>query len=85
MIMPNHFGRDSELRIRTRMAEGAAALEYSFFTAPYKIAKPFYDGNKKMTNIMVMSASAGIMEGDCYRISVELGEGIQNGAAGTVL
>lgn len=75
MTMPNQFGQDSVLKIKTKIRNGITVLEDVFFTAPYKIAKPFYDEGNKIMNIMVMSASAGIMEGDCYRVDVELGAG----------
>ncbi len=71
--MSNNFGKDSELYIKTRAVNGITILEDSFFTAPYKIAKPFLNEKRRLMNIMVMSASAGIMEGDCYRVSVKLG------------
>lgn len=73
MTMSNNFGKDSELYIKAKAVNGITTLEDSFFTAPYKIAKPFFNENKRLMNILVMSASAGIMEGDCYRVNVELG------------
>lgn len=48
-------------------------LKDYFFTAPFKIAKPFLDEKTGVLNIIIMSASAGIMEGDCYRTRLELG------------
>jgi urease accessory protein len=82
MTMPNHFGKDSELYIRAGAVNGKTILEDSFFTAPYKIAKPFYNENRRLMNIMVMSASAGIMEGDCYRVNVKLGEAARTALLG---
>ena len=75
MTMSSNFGRDSELYIKTKSAGGVTILEDSYFTAPYKIAKPFYINGSNVMNVMVMCASAGIMEGDCYRVNIELGEG----------
>lgn len=74
IIMINKFGKDSKLYIKAKVTNGVTMLEDSFFTAPYKIAKPFFDDTKGIMNIMVMAASAGIMEGDCYRINIELGD-----------
>lgn len=71
--MSNNFGKDSELYIKTKAVNGVTMLEDSFFTAPYKIAKPFFDDTKGVMNIVVMSASAGIMEEDYYRMHIELG------------
>ena len=73
--MANSFGKDSELHIKTRVSNGTTILEDSFFTAPYKVAKPFFNHDRNLMNIVVMSASAGIMEGDCYRVNVSLGAG----------
>ena len=73
--MQNSFGRDSELYIKTRVADGVTVLEDSFFTAPFKIAKPLYDDTGRIMNVIIMSASAGIMEGDRYKINVDLGKG----------
>ncbi|HWP96539.1 MAG TPA: urease accessory protein UreD [Syntrophomonadaceae bacterium] len=70
----NRFGRDSELFIKTRAANGVTLVADSFFTAPYKIAQPFYDADTRILNLVLMSASAGVMEGDCYRIKVHLGQ-----------
>lgn len=74
-MMVNKFGRDSELYIKAKNLNGMTFLEDSFFTAPFKIAKPFSDEKNGVMNIIIMSASAGIMEGDCYRIKLELGAG----------
>ncbi|TEB15312.1 Urease accessory protein UreH [Pelotomaculum sp. FP] len=74
-MMVNKFGRDSELYIKAKMDSGLTCLEDYYFTAPFKIAKPFFDEKKGIMNMIVMSASAGIMEGDCYRIRLELGAG----------
>jgi len=73
--MINKFGQDSELHIKAKNINGRTCLEDYFFTAPYKIAKPFWDEKKGLMSIIIMSASAGIMEGDCYRTRVELGAG----------
>lgn len=69
----NKFGRESELFIRTSVRDGITRLTDTFFTAPYKISRPFYDSGSIVLNVILMSASAGIMEGDCYRINVHLG------------
>ncbi len=73
-MMVNKFGRDSELYVKAKTIKGMTCLEDYFFTAPFKIAKPFFN-EKGMMKIIIMSASAGIMEGDCYQIRVELGAG----------
>lgn len=62
----------SKLYIRTKNFNGRTILNDSFFTSPIKIAKPFYQSN--YTEIMMMSASAGILEGDFYDINIYLEE-----------
>ena len=54
----------SNLFIRAEKCGGATVISDSSFTAPIKIAKPFYRDN--YTEIMMMTASAGLLEGDCY-------------------
>lgn len=73
--MVNKFGRDSEIYIKAKNNKGFTSLDDCYFTAPCKIAKPFFNEENGMMNIIVMSASAGIMEGDCYHTKVELGVG----------
>ena len=41
------------------------------FSAPIKAAKPFYRDN--YTEVMMMTASAGLLDGDRYDISIEVG------------
>ncbi len=60
--------------MKTMERDGITGIEESYFTAPYKIAKPFYSHDRKVMNIMVMSASAGIMEGDRYQMDLNLGK-----------
>ncbi len=73
--MSNNFGRDSVLYIKAKAVDGITILADSFFTAPYKIAKPFFSETNSVLNIVLMSASAGIMEEDCYQIKINLGSG----------
>lgn len=71
----NKFGRESVLSVKTKLSGNITIVEDSYFTAPLKIAKPFYDYQNNMANIMLMTASAGIMEGDFYNINMEIGTG----------
>lgn len=73
--MTNNFGKESLLFVKTKLSNNITVIEDSYFTAPYKIAKPFYDYEENMANLMIMCASAGIMEGDCYKIDMVIGEG----------
>lgn len=62
-----------KLYIKTALREGKTVLEDCFFTAPFKVAKPFYSGD--FAEIMIMQASAGILEGDSHEIKIEIGKG----------
>lgn len=63
----------SRLFLKAEHRNGKTAVTDSFFTAPIKIAKPFYCGN--YTEVMMMTASAGILEGDFYDIEVQVAAG----------
>lgn len=71
--MINMFGSESRLYIKTVLSNNRTVVEDSYFTAPFKIVKPFYNNDRNMAEIMVMSASAGVMEGDCYSTEIEVG------------
>jgi len=70
--MKNKFGKESRLYIKARELDGKTYIQDSYFTAPFKIAKPFFEGDDELMSLMIMSSSAGVMEGDTYRIDVEL-------------
>lgn len=75
--MDNRFGRQSVLILETELKEGKTKLKDSFFTSPFKIAKPFYNVPGNIIGLCIMNASAGILEGDAYKIEVTLGENSQ--------
>lgn len=70
----NQFGRTSEVLIRTGSREGVTELEDVYFTAPYKVMHPFSRG-KGWKEIMIMSVSAGTMEGDRQSCRMKIGSG----------
>ncbi|MGN0600886.1 MAG: urease accessory protein UreD [Oscillospiraceae bacterium] len=58
----------SILKLTAENRNGRTVITYTEFTAPLKIANPFYrDG---YTEVMMMAASAGILEGDAYDIEI---------------
>lgn len=71
--MDNKFVKTSELNIICGEKNGATYIKDSFFIAPFKIMKPFLYGTKGI-KIMILSASAGIMEGDRQNINIEAEE-----------
>lgn len=58
----------SILKLTAENRNGRTVITDTQFTAPLKIANPFYrDGH---TEVMMMAASAGILEGDFYDIEI---------------
>lgn len=62
----------SRLYLKAENLKDRTVISDCFFTAPIKIAKPFY--YKNHTEIMMMAASAGILDGDFYDIELEVCE-----------
>ncbi|MGN0592170.1 MAG: urease accessory protein UreD [Ruminococcus sp.] len=60
----------SRLFLKAENIHGRTVISDSFFTAPIKIAKPFYYDS--VTEVMMMAASAGILEGDFYDIEIQV-------------
>ncbi|MGN0355652.1 MAG: urease accessory protein UreD [Muricoprocola sp.] len=72
--MENKFGRVSEVRLETELREDKVILSDVYFTAPFKVMQPFYLRPDYM-QVMVLSASAGIMEGDIQQFFLRVKEG----------
>jgi len=71
----NYFGKTSRLNIASKNEDGITVLKEASFTAPFKVMQPFYpQGERGIMQVMALSASAGIMEGDRQEISIEAGE-----------
>ncbi|MGN0183008.1 MAG: urease accessory protein UreD, partial [Candidatus Ornithomonoglobus sp.] len=62
-----------KLYIETSCANGRTVVSDSSFTAPFKITKPFYNGDT--AEIMIMQASAGILEGDSHELEFNVRSG----------
>lgn len=62
----------SILKITAEYKNGRTVITDSEFTAPLKIALPFYRSN--CTEVMMMAASAGILEGDVYDMKITVRE-----------
>ncbi len=63
----------SRLFICAENKGGRTVMTDSFFSAPIKIAKPFYRGS--FTEIIMMTASAGMLDGDIYDIEIIVKKG----------
>ncbi len=69
-LVNNKFGKKSELHVKAVQEHGKTRLEDCCFTAPFKVMSPFYDEQNRMS-LMLISVSAGIMEGDTQDIRIE--------------
>ena len=70
----NQFGKLSKILLRAKAEDGKTFLEDVYFTAPFKIMRPFPRENGGI-RVMQMAASAGIMEGDCQELEFDIGTG----------
>ena len=70
----NQFGKVSQLSLTAAARNGRTYLEDVYFTAPYKMMRPFEkeDGG---IQVMPLCASAGIMKGDVQRFEYNVGTG----------
>ncbi|HCT65459.1 MAG TPA: urease accessory protein UreH [Lachnospiraceae bacterium] len=70
----NNFGKASLLNISTIEKNGRTVITDEYFTAPFKIMKPFQKDDGSI-NVMILTVSAGLMEGDRQEITLNVGEG----------
>ncbi len=70
----NQFGRTSKLDLKAVRKYGKTVIDDMLFTAPYKVMLPFEKKNGGLS-VMLMSASAGIMEGDRQEFTFNINEG----------
>lgn len=72
--MENKFGKTSVIKISSLLKDGEAILDNTYFTAPFKIMKPFRISKDRLS-VMILTASAGVMQGDVQDISILVREG----------
>ena len=72
--MENQFGKVSKLNLTAAYKDGKTIIDDVFFTAPFKIMRPFYEKKGVMT-VMLLTASAGIMAGDRQEFEILVKEG----------
>lgn len=70
----NQFGKTSQLKITASYKDDKTILEDVYFTAPYKIMRPFTCPNGSI-QVMLLAASAGIMEGDRQEFNFQINSG----------
>lgn len=64
----------ANLNIETIYKNGTTGLGKSYFTPPFKIANITEDKKSGWLQLMIMSSSPGVLDGDQYQIKIELGE-----------
>lgn len=67
----NRFGKTSTLRISTKSDGNKTILDDIYFTSPYKLLPPFYNSGSPYANAMIISVSAGLMEGDRQEVCIK--------------
>ena len=72
----NQFGKVSVLHLNAGYKDGKTYLQDVHFTAPYKIMRPFERKNGGI-QVMLLAASAGIMEGDRQEFQFQIQPGAQ--------
>jgi urease accessory protein len=65
----------AELHIATKLRNGITYLGKTYCTPPFKLADVREDKRDKTLQLMLMSSSPGILDGDEYRIKIELDAG----------
>ncbi|PAF46937.1 urease accessory protein [Helicobacter sp. 12S02634-8] len=72
-----NYAQESKLTLKTKIGQnGKCIIEDSFFTPPLKLMAPFYDTDNK-AEIMLISVSAGMMEGDRQELDLHIGKDCQ--------
>lgn len=64
---------ESRIFVQTARQNGRTQVEDMYFTAPYKIMRPLYCGEH--TDLILMAASAGLLEGDHVQAEYRFGDG----------
>jgi urease accessory protein len=65
----------SNLHIQTTAVGKSTILKNVYLTTPFKIAKITEENQSGVLDLMLMSSSPGILDGDDYRMKIEVGRG----------
>ena len=71
--MSNKYAEISKVKIRTLNKNGRTILDDVYVTSPFKVAPPFYKSDD-FIKVIVMSSSAGTMDGDVQEYDITLGD-----------
>lgn len=64
----------AKLHIETILKSGITCLKQSYFTPPFKVANITEDKRSPSLQLVLMSSSPGILDGDEYELKIELEE-----------
>lgn len=76
-MVNNTYNQDSVANIKMTCEDGKTILKHVYFTSPLKIITPF-NTEYGLTRVMLLSSSSGIMAGDVYKITADIGEGCRS-------
>lgn len=65
----------STLHIQASVQENVTFLKRAYCTTPFKVANITENKRGRLLQLMLMSSSPGILDGDEYEVTIELGEG----------
>lgn len=71
--MSNKYAEISKVKLRTSNKNGKTILDDVYCTSPFRVAPPFYKSND-FIKVIVMSSSAGTMDGDIQDYDITLGD-----------
>lgn len=71
--MSNKYAEISKVKIKTLNKNGKTILDDVYFTSPFKVAPPFYKSDD-FIKVIIMSSSAGTMDGDIQEYDIILGD-----------
>ena len=63
-----------EVQIQTSLRNNITFLQKAYCTPPFKVGNITEDKKNNVLRLMLMSSSPGILDGDHYRITVDVGE-----------
>lgn len=66
---------NASLQLETSLQQSRTRLRHLYCTQPFKVANVTEDKQKSLLQLMLMSASPGILDGDHYEVAIEVGEG----------
>ncbi|EFX43053.1 urease accessory protein (ureH) [Helicobacter suis HS1] len=66
------YPQESKLYLKTKIGQaGRCIIEDNYFTPPFKLMPPFYEGNR--AEIILIAVSPGMLKGDAHDIKIEVG------------